>query len=333
MSKLFKNIEGVISSQFQVSSSGPIIKANSGVLEFVDLASAYVKARAANPVDANDIVNKSFFDNIVNKIMQGDNYSKLSMNTTTQIQLEKLDGERNYIIVNNEIISLSSIKYCDIAGGSVKTLIAADGTDSGANPAAATFYYTYLSNSQVAWAPNELRISQTPPAAGVYLGSSGDAANWRCTGALKTDSAAISVTNPWQICGKGIDFFYKQATTLNRNAGVQTYYSDPTMQINDLVVIPNTMLFIFANQRYYYPKEALVSGCITIDSTIVEIMGTITTIGADHSSCKQSFGIWYGTGGYGVHLIEHQYYYDGSGSNLQLDGGTVSQIQIFRFSI
>lgn len=64
-------------------------------------------------------------------------------------------------------------------------LISAVGADSGGPPAASTLYYVYVSNRKASFSPESIRLSATPPSLvnGVkYLGSSGNALNWRFVG-------------------------------------------------------------------------------------------------------------------------------------------------------
>lgn len=70
-------------------------------------------------------------------------------------------------------------------------LIDANGGDAGTPPAASTLYFVYVSNQKATFAPVSIRLSSTAPVLvnGVrYLGSSGNALNWRFVGWVKTNA-------------------------------------------------------------------------------------------------------------------------------------------------
>ncbi len=189
---------------------------------------------------------------------------KLTRNTTTQIQAEKIDNERDFVVVNGEIVSLSTAITCDLTDN----LIAADGTDAGSAPLAATAYHIYLSNSSASFAPSDVRLSATAPASGEYLAASGNGANWRRIGYLKTDSATATLTNDWQICGKGIDVFMLElGVSLSRSAGDAGWYND-LLNMNDVVFMDRSSYLIIGQLNGGYSDTAdYTQGRITKDST------------------------------------------------------------------
>ena len=72
-------------------------------------------------------------------------------------------------------------------------LIDGTGADSGGAMGASTLYYVYVSNGNASFAPSDLRGSTTAPTAvnGVrYLGSSGNALNWRFCGYVRTNGSS-----------------------------------------------------------------------------------------------------------------------------------------------
>jgi hypothetical protein len=77
-------------------------------------------------------------------------------------------------------------------------LIDSTGANTATTMADGTTYYAYISNSQVAWAPNALRCSATGVLNG-YLGSTGLAANWRCVGMVRLSGGQFqdSDTRRW----------------------------------------------------------------------------------------------------------------------------------------
>lgn len=60
---VLSRLRGTMSTIFQLGKAGPNIKNSSGVVEFRDNAdAAYVIARGLDPVGANDLVTKNYFD-------------------------------------------------------------------------------------------------------------------------------------------------------------------------------------------------------------------------------------------------------------------------------
>lgn len=129
-------------------------------------------------------------DRTVIASMQG----RMERQSTTEIRLNRYVGD--LIEVNGELVALG-------AGGLVclttDNLISATGTDSGGAMAASTLYYVYASNSSASFAPSDLRASATAPTRGTtagtsrlgiyYLADSGNGANWRFVGWVRTDGS------------------------------------------------------------------------------------------------------------------------------------------------
>lgn len=70
-------------------------------------------------------------------------------------------------------------------------LIGPTGADSGAAGVASTLYYVYVSNQKATFSPSSIRLSATAPSFvnGVkYLGTSGNALNWRFVGWVKLNA-------------------------------------------------------------------------------------------------------------------------------------------------
>jgi hypothetical protein len=92
--------------------------------------------------------------------------------------------------VNGEILYLTT---AGISCLNTDLRILGSGLAAAAGPLADTTYYAYLSNSAATYAPRSLRLSGVQPTAGpdgaLYLGATGNAANWRYVGLARTNSA------------------------------------------------------------------------------------------------------------------------------------------------
>ena len=111
---------------------------------------------------------------------------RLDLTSSTQITLLRHNGGK--IVVGTE--------YVDPGSGLIlvttDNLITSTGVDAGGAMAANTLYYLYVSNSLASFAPIDLRASTTAPSlvGGVYyLGSSGNALNWRFAGLARTNGS------------------------------------------------------------------------------------------------------------------------------------------------
>lgn len=106
-------------------------------------------------------------------------YGKTAIISVTELQYQaQAAGTWDFVEVNNKFVDLGTPLSCEVSGGGVHNLLAADGTDSTTQPLASTTYYAYVSNEDASWSPSSLRLSATAPTNG-YLGASGNAANWR----------------------------------------------------------------------------------------------------------------------------------------------------------
>lgn len=116
----------------------------------------------------------------VTGIMQG----RLQRDSATQVSLQRYCGD--IVEINGSDVSLGA---SGIALSSTDNLITSTGADAGSAMAVNTLYYIYLSNGTASPFPSDLRASTTAPTSfnGVkYLGASGNAANWRFMGYVRT---------------------------------------------------------------------------------------------------------------------------------------------------
>ena len=112
---------------------------------------------------------------------------RLDYTNTTTVTLTPTGG--NKITINGVSETVSSQTM--VSG---TTLISASGTNLGTNMVADTLYYIYLAGASSSYDPDELHPSATAYTLvnGVpYLASSGNGANWRFVGYLKTTSALL----------------------------------------------------------------------------------------------------------------------------------------------
>lgn len=115
-------------------------------------------------------------------------HGRLQLDAATQISYQRYNGKS--IFVRG---SLNSIPTAGHICATTTNLIDATGEDAGAATAVNTLYYAYVSNIRASFAPGGLRLSTTAPSLvrGVrYLGTSGNALNWRFIGWVRTVSNA-----------------------------------------------------------------------------------------------------------------------------------------------
>lgn len=109
---------------------------------------------------------------------------RVQRDSATQVSLRRFNGRG--VCVNGEMVGIPS-------GGMVRAQsdnrIDGTGGDAGAALAVNTLYYVYISNAQASFSPSSIRLSTVAPSdlRGVkYLGTSGNAANWRFCGWVRT---------------------------------------------------------------------------------------------------------------------------------------------------
>lgn len=113
--------------------------------------------------------------------------ARMQRDSATQISLQQYRGSR--VSVNGEVLLLDSTGLTCL---STHNLIGATGTDAGASLAVSTLYYAYVSNGSASYAPRSLRLSTTAPTSynGIqYLAATGNGANWRFVGWVRTDGS------------------------------------------------------------------------------------------------------------------------------------------------
>lgn len=112
---------------------------------------------------------------------------RIERTSATVLTLARYRGDK--VEVNGSSVSLGA---SGLALATTDNLISSTGADAGAAMGASTLYYVYVSNASASFAPSDLRASTTAPSAvsGIkYLGSSGNALNWRFVGWAYTSGA------------------------------------------------------------------------------------------------------------------------------------------------
>lgn len=145
--------------------------------------------------EVND--NWTTIENSLNSIVQaGIMQGRLKFISTTEVRLERYKGD--VVEVNGSNVSLGA-SGISVAPGD--NLITSTGADAGASMAASTLYYLYVSNANASPFSSDLRASTTAPSLlnGVkYLGTSGNAANWRFVGYVRTNASTQFVDSETQ---------------------------------------------------------------------------------------------------------------------------------------
>jgi len=141
--------------------------------------------------------------------------ARLSRTNTTTITLDRYNGSS--CVVNGEDIDPGS---GGIACVTTDNLISSTGTDSAGAMGASTLYYIYLSNTSASFAPSDVRGSATAPSSynGVkYLATSGNGANWRFVGYVRTNASTNFVDDTTDRLV--VNFYNRQVKSLFLNPG------------------------------------------------------------------------------------------------------------------
>jgi hypothetical protein len=105
--------------------------------------------------------------------------------STTQIALAGLPGTTQDIEVGGYTVDCSTPIQCL----TTDNLITSAGLDYGSPPAVSTLYYAYVSNPAATFAPSDLRLAGAAPnTSNGYLGTTGNALNWRYVGMVYTNN-------------------------------------------------------------------------------------------------------------------------------------------------
>lgn len=132
---------------------------------------------------------------------------RLQVDNANTISLQPYMGST--IGVNEERVSITG-GYSRIA---TDHMISNTGANTGVAPSVSTLYYAYVSNSQASFAPNQLRLSATSPSLlnGVkYLGTTGNAKNWRFVGWVYAYNNTGSVNFKDSTTDRGIANYYNR---------------------------------------------------------------------------------------------------------------------------
>lgn len=155
------------------------IKKNGSVAFTADQSMGGFKlTNLAAPATGLDATNKAYVDAVSTGIVQG---GRLERTSSTVVTLQQYTGDIQ--TVNGEAVVLP------VALSSTDNRIDSTGADAGAALAASTLYYVYISNSLASFAPSDLRASLTAPNTDLYLGGTGNAANWRFVGWVRTNAS------------------------------------------------------------------------------------------------------------------------------------------------
>ena len=139
---------------------------------------------------------------------------RLNYLTTSSVRLSAFAGNKLFI---NGVIATPGANDCT----SGTTLITATGADAGVTPSASSSYYVYFSNANATFAPSELRLSSTAFATTSdgrkYLGTGGNALNWRYVGMVYLNASIQFVDNAYTI--SVVSEFNRQKKILTRCPG------------------------------------------------------------------------------------------------------------------
>lgn len=118
---------------------------------------------------------------------QGLFQGRLRSNTSTSALLVPYNGR--YVEVAEVLVDIGS----NITINNSDNRIDSTGADAGAAMTTSTLYYIYISNHKATYAPSSLRASTVAPTlwnGSYYLGTTGNAVNWRFVGWIRTDGSS-----------------------------------------------------------------------------------------------------------------------------------------------
>lgn len=160
--------------------------ATSGLLTATEPTSGY-----SNPLlfvlDANTAIVLPWRPSAIASASSGVFQARLQRDSATAISLQRYAGQ--YVEVGGEMVDVGA---SGLSCATSDNTINGTGGDSGTGPSASSTYQVYVSNSSASFAPLDLRLSgQSPSLVGgvKYLGTSGNALNWRFVGWVYLDGS------------------------------------------------------------------------------------------------------------------------------------------------
>jgi hypothetical protein len=234
--------------------------------------------------------------------------------------------DEQYALVNGLKVDLSTAKTVDVSGGSQVHTLAADGTDSGSDPAVSTLYYIYLGNASSSFRASEMGLSATAPTNG-YLATSGNGRNYRFVGAayLSDVGGAAQVVAEYNLAGfQESTFTVALGSNIDRSSGAAQTYD--VIVFDNVVILPG---FVQANSqiRQISTAVAVISNAVYIDtatqtnanlampaSTDTRVQVTITQIDTTIRNLT----------------VKSQYYYQGSGDHTVISTNSSTTLMLWR---
>jgi len=165
---------------------------------------------------------------------------RLRRNSVTVFQLERPSDIEQYVVSNGERVSVATPLTNDVSSDN---LINSTGANAGGTGGASTLHYAYVSNTQPAFAPGEVRLSTTAPTNG-YLGTSGDALHWRFIGAVRIDGSS-QIEDDFAVCGFGM-VIAENVLQANITQGAGGVAFVDIIDLPNVVLLKNTVLQVFA---------------------------------------------------------------------------------------
>lgn len=254
------------------------------------------------------------------------NSVRLEYVNATSLQLAGLPGTSAKITVYGEHVDCSTFPTM----APTDNLITATGADAGSAMGASTFYYIYVSNSLATTFPTDLRASTIAPTAG-YLGTSGNALNWKLVGWVQTNSSSQFAFSDTQrlVCSKFNPRFLRCYVTESTS---HTYTTTTWRKWNNAdgtkleFITHEDHLGLTVGVSAYISSNAAIGGYVGagIDSTSAlagAVFPGIVSL-ASHTiggGMGGSLNTILAAGYHYAHLLEYS-----SGSTATLDDGTIS---------
>lgn len=159
-------------------------------------------------------------------------HGRFERKDTTTGRMVGLPGTSKRIEVGGDYTNLASDIERALTAGNY--LLNADGSISSSNPAANTIYYAYLLGPGHSTGPNQLRYSATAPNSNGYLGTTGNAAQCRHVGWIRTD-ASTQLTNSAYAHSR----FNGRRVTLRNTLGSGTFSNANAYTFEDIGISHN----------------------------------------------------------------------------------------------
>lgn len=251
---------------------------------------------------------------------------RLEYVSAASIQLAGLPGTSGSITIYGSALDCLS-SFPTVAP--TDNLITATGEDSGGACAASTFYYVYASNASASYRPSDIALSTTAPTAG-YLGTTGNALNWKLVGWVRTTAATGFAFSDTQrlVCSKWNPRFLRayvtESTSHTYATGTWRKWNNADATKIEFITHEDHLSAVFAVSAYI-ASAAMVAGYVGVGVDSTSTLISPATPGGFADAGHAAAGV---LGAAHAHLLAAGYHYahvlEYGAITITFDDGTLS---------